>query len=664
MNFNRVFSNKGVVQLLIIITFFSILTLFLLPLSSASFNVGSPNSSLETIYGPSENITGWINISFSSEPVSSVFRDSRGNSANLSSLLKSNEGVYAYSCIPKDCKDGYTTNSPGLTKAITLNSGNSKVYGIKLTGNLFSIDSLNFKIDSTAGPSCTNQIEVDFLDDSVIDARNKNFLDSQSCFVNQKSYGCFDSGNSEMEEFTFPTGTTPYCEKVTLSDSPGFFLGAWIKKVSGTRTLKASIYDVYGGGEITNCILPDASPSGGEISCNVSYSVISPAEYYVCISATSGSGDYKIRGYSANGTNGCGFYGTPVPSTMPAAYDIFAQGKQFGAVGTDNGMNKSINDGRSFAEMAEEYIIKKYGTKDCTSGCVVPIRIKSNLNQDVTLKDLQVNYQKDTGIVTENNFYEVQTTAAKVSSGFQKLYLDNSGFSVPSSLANYTFSLSLNSQVVVSQKMQVKDVPIIKSITPEKTAAAYPTEFIVNVNSKYNLTGFSWDFGDNSQETTTDENKISHTYDSTGLYDLKIKVTDQRGLSSSKVFIINVSSPKELINSSLFKLERDISNIEEEISTFTAFYQDSLNAALNIEEAKEKVVLLKQAYKNASSEEEYVEIVTEITKLKVPEGISKSRSAQDLTLFSGPDYVNLPVVQEIGGGEYDSAKEQEYINAV
>lgn len=658
MNFNKIGLRRSSFPLLIIATAIFILTI--LPLASArNFDIGNPNASLEKVYGPSDNITGWINISFSSEPLSSVFSDSRENSADLSTVLENNYPAYSYSCVPKDCKDDYTASSGSQTKTITLNWGNSKIYGVKLTGNIFSIDSFKFTLESTAGASCTNQINIDFLDDSSLDARNKNSLD-ESC--NLKNYGCFDSERT-LEEFTIGISntSTPYCEKVILSNSPGFFIGGWIKKISGSRTIKASIYDTTGGGEIANCILPDASSSGGEVSCNVSYSIIEPKEYYVCISSTGGSGEYKIRGYDTS--NGCGFYETPVPSEMPAAYQIFAQGKQFGAVGTLE-ISKSVIDGRSFAEVADEYVRKRYGSLNCSSGCVIPINIKSNLNQEINLRDLEVNYQKSSGGVTERNFYEISKTPAKVTSGFQKFYLDGSGFSVPSNLGNYTFFLKLNGQSILSEKMQVKDIPIIKSVTPTKTASAYPAEFTVSVTSRYNLSGFSWDFGDNTSEITTLGNKTSHAYNSIGVYNLRVRVTDQRQLSASKVFVINVSSPRELINSSLYDMERDLSNLETEISTFPQFYQDALNLSLNLDYIKQKVMSLKTTYQSATSEAQYNAIVTELVGLKIPKGISKSRSAQDLTLFSGPDYVNLPVLQEIGGGTYETNREEDYVNAV
>src|SRR3990172_9023678 len=284
---------------------FSIFILtFLIPLISATFSVGNPKHGLGTVYGPSENVTGWINISFSSEPINSVFSDSRDHKINLSGILGKN--TLSYSCSPVDCEDGYAVNNPEQTKTITLDSGDSKIYGVKLTGNVFAINSFKFTLESTAGASCTNQVEIDLLDDSVLDERNRNSTE-QSC-TNLKDYGCFNAGNPNIEEFS--VSTTPYCEKVDFSSSPSFFIGGWLKNVSGSRTVKAYVYDTDGV-EIGNCILPNPSSSGQEVFCNINYSVVSPQEGYVRISSTSGSGEYRVRGYGDE-ANGCGFHATPI----------------------------------------------------------------------------------------------------------------------------------------------------------------------------------------------------------------------------------------------------------------------------------------------------------------------------------------------------------------
>ena len=71
------------------------------------------------------------------------------------------------------------------------------------------------------------------------------------------------------------------------------------------------------------------------------------------------------------------------------------------------------------------------GVIQCSQGCVVPLNIISGLNQQITLKNLLIEYQKDSGIVTNSKFYDLTKVPAKVNSEFQKLYLDNAGFVLP-----------------------------------------------------------------------------------------------------------------------------------------------------------------------------------------------------------------------------------------
>ncbi|MEK6847587.1 MAG: PKD domain-containing protein [Nanoarchaeota archaeon] len=654
MNFNRGLFLL-LINLLIAIFVLATLTIFIPTISASFLPLGNPNSSINGIYGPSENITGWINISFSSEPGNSIFSDTRGNSINLSEILKRNIG-YSYSCNPADCGGDYLASNANSVKTATLAPGESKLYGIRLTGNISGINSLKFNLESNAPASCTNQIEVDFLDDFREDARNAKALDSASC-SSSRNYGCFDL-NKPTEESII--GGTSYCERINLSNSPGFTIGAWVRNVSGLRTINAAILNTNSE-EVATCTLPSASSAGGEISCNVDYSVIEPEEHYVCIYSTSGSGVYRTRGYSD--PEGCGYYGTSIPTITPAAYQIFAQGKSFNSVGTLN-INKSMVDGRDLGEIAYEYLRRRNPTISCYSGCVIPIKITSNANQDITLKNLEVEYQKESGIVVENNFYDVAKTFAKVTAGFQKLYLDYSGFSVPATLGNYSFSLKLNSQNLISKIVVVKDVPIINSVTPIKTASAYPTEFTVNVDSNYNLTRFSWDFGDNTAEIITQGNKASHVYSSIGAYNLRVKVTDQRNLNASEVFVINVSSPKDLINASLDSMEKDLSNLKRQLSSFSLFDQKILNSSLDLGYLQERINSLKIQYENAASEQEYNDIVSELLGLRIPESISKSGSAEGITLLSKTDNVNPDIIQELSGGTYDSEKREGYIDAV
>jgi len=71
-----------------------------------NFELGSPNHSIETRYGPETNIRGWVNLSFDEIGSESKFRDNLNREINISEILKSNPS-YLYSCNSVDCKDNY-----------------------------------------------------------------------------------------------------------------------------------------------------------------------------------------------------------------------------------------------------------------------------------------------------------------------------------------------------------------------------------------------------------------------------------------------------------------------------------------------------------------------------------------------------------------------------
>jgi hypothetical protein len=642
--------------IIISLVFFTFVILFL-PQISSVFSVGTPNYSIQDIYGPSASVTGWINISFSSESLDSLFEDGRGNSANLSTILKGNTG-YPYTCSPLSCDDDYSVSTPSSEKTTTLNSGSSKIYGIRLTGIISNINSLEFEVESNAPPSCLNQLEVDFLDDGVIDFKNTNAAEGGSC-GNLKNSGCF-STTPAPDEIEI---VSPVCQRINLSDSPGFLIGGWVKKTGAQGNVIAAIYKKISSSlsdEVAKCTLPDATESGGEVSCSVDYSVIKPEEHYVCLYLGSETGEYKTKGYSATGSAACGFYGTPI-KTETAAYQIFAQGKQFDSFGSHN-LNKS-SSGESFANMAETYLLSKYGNFNCTDGCIIPVKITSRVSgQEITLKNLEVNYQKDIGVVTEINLYDVSKTPAKITSNFNRLYIDQGGFTVPNKLGDYDFTLSFNDDEIIEKELEVKDVPIIKSVNPLKAAAAFPTEFTLSVDSDYNLTNFSWDFGDN-KFVTTRVNKTTHTYNQTGEYTLRVSVTDNRQLSSSKTFTINVSSPRDLINFTIIDLRASLASIKTGISSLDSFSKSAINASLNLAQVESSLNTLENSYKAATTEAQYTPIVTGLLAINLPESIFKTSDGEG-PLISGPDYVDIDVLQRVVGGTAGQFSDEDYANAV
>jgi PKD repeat protein len=618
---------------------------------SATFEIGDLSYSIDKQYAPNDYIKGWINISLDNEPANSVFNDSQGNSISLIALLEENND-FDYDCSPINCASDYSAESPELTK--TFDSVESNFFGFKLTGNNIVINSISFTLESDVPASCYNQLKVDIFNNGVIDIRNNKSLDLY-CF-SKPDYGCFNDSKQSSEGLIT---STPYCQRIKLSKSPGFKFGAWVKHISGSEDLMMELYDLNGDW-IDGCDLLGATAEGGEISCDIEYLVTESEDYYVCIS-NSGDGTSYIKGYS-DPENPCAFKGNPVKEEI-AAYDIFAQAKQFSSIGTLE-ITNSLPNGESFNTKANNYISSVYGD-DCPSGCVIPIKFIPREFQEITIKDLLIEYDKSalSGQV-ERNFYELTETPAVMNADFQKLYLDNANFSVPDEYGDFTFELNFNDQEIFSEELVVESVPIIiESLIPTITASAFPTLFEVTIESSEDIIKYEWDFGDgNSKITTT--NKTTHTYDFIGSYELELIVTDSNRRNSSKIFNIVVSTPEEAINNILRKMQEDLINITAQIGDFDSFSQESLNSILDIESLNEEFKNIQSANASANSEGAYNEIMGRLLDLKIPEKVFISRSTPLILFFPDKNNINLDVLKAIGGGNYNASSEDNYIDAI
>jgi len=141
-----------------------------------------------------------------------------------------------------------------------------------------------------------------------------------------------------------------------------------------------------------------------------------------------------------------------------------------------------------------------------------------------------------------------------------------------------------------------------------------------------------------------------------------VTVTDQDQLSSSKTFTINVTSPKEAVNTSLNKKLSDLSNVESQLED--SKFEDSLREALDFETLSEDLNRLEQDYEQASSEEDYEEIMTSLLSLEIPESVNIVESTNLITFYPDKDNIDLEIVTDVGGGSYDMEDEEEYIDAI
>ncbi|HUS50008.1 MAG TPA: hypothetical protein VMZ91_07575, partial [Candidatus Paceibacterota bacterium] len=159
-------------------------------------------------------------------------------------------------------------------------------------------------------------------------------------------------------------------------------------------------------------------------------------------------------------------------------------------------------------------------------------------------------------------------------------------------------------------------------------------------------------------------NKVTHTYDSTGMYKIGVTVTDSNQRSSNRIFDVVVGSPKEMINNLLTKKQNNLANIKIQISEFEPFSRESLNEILDTESLNEKLKEIQTANASASSEQDYNEIMATLLYLKIPELIVSSGGANLISFYPDKDVINLEILKVIGGGEYNSNNEENYRDAV
>ena len=643
--------------------FLVVIVVFLVGDIYASYQLGNitinKSYSIDKSYAPNGKISGWINISFNNEPVNSLFESSFNNEqAILIELINKTNG-FQKTCTPVDCKITYSTTNAASSKTFNLVSGDKKTIGFKIDGKIVNINSISFDIESTATESCTSQLEIDFFKDNNIDFINYK-AGGIGC-LQLRNYGCYSS-NPNLIIVSLDNSPKKHCQRIKLTKSPAFRIGAWVRKDSGMKNVTVALYDLSRDA-ITgaNCRLPDASPSGGESSCIINFTNIQEKDYYVCIyTEPSGVGTYKIRGY-ADYQNGCAFYDN---GNEIAAYEIFSEGTKFAPVGLVNVTN-NLTNGDLLGALAKDYIWSRYGNLECSPSCVIPVEFSSTASQSITLKNLKIKYETDLGPGSETtSFYDLnEAPATLTTNNFQRLNLGDV-FSVPLDYGNKTFELKFAGNKLFSEIIIVEKVPNIISLNKNRVAGGVPTEFVVLANSSEgNITKFIWEFG-NGDRKETGINKVTYAYNATGNYAMKITAIDSKQLQSYKTFTINVVSPKEEANSSLEEMKKYLSNVKQNISSYTEFQQKGIKSVLRIDELNTNILDLEREYKQANSENGYIDIMKKIVALKIPELVTLNKKAENIPFLPIEDDINLDVLKTASGGDYTSEEEQPYKRAI
>jgi len=624
-----------------------------------SFQLGEGNVSynVDLFYGPSENIKGWINISFEDESADSLLSSNFEGSINLIDFLDAN--LASYDCTPIGCGDDYTSINGEGSKSFSLGYGEEKIISFFISeGTISLIKELKFYASVSNNPSCISPLKIDVLNDGLIEWRAQNFLEHYSCAYEQ-GMGCFDSSETLSN---IRIDDTPFCEKMNLIENGNFSLGAWVKK--GTTIwydglLKMWLYDLEGF-SLDSCDLPEPSVEGGKINCTLAYNNNRLQEYYVCIKAEE-STDYETQ---KEDVEPCGFYAYPGEEAEYHDYYIFANSAKFSNIGdfifNQEEYEKQGNLGSSLNEYVLNYLGETYG-KDCSNGCSIPIKFESYGNIDVAIYNAVLDYSTGAGPqIPINEIYDTSTEKAKIDSDFQKLDLEKADLSVNSGFGSDTFTLKLNDEQILEQDIQVVAAPVIRDIIPKEVPASVSVKFTTLLDQTGNMT-YGWDFGDGVEETSG-ANTMEHTYSSLGNYMLTVVVGNEFG-NSSKTVQVNVGTPKKYINKTIKDYNSKLDSVQSEIDNLPEWVANKIEEEIKIEDLKSEIKVQEGKYNEALLDEDYIKIMDNLLQLKIPSSLGALQTIGSSDTCPTQGQINLDSLNYFGAGNIESS-EQGYAIAI
>ena len=635
-----------------------LISIFLFGFVSASFTLGNVSYSISDSYGAGQNITGWVNISLNKESGNSKLENSGGDSITLLDLLKkTSNSAFVYNCTPSTCMSGYVDSEESSSKTFNLAAGESALIGFKLTGGVLSdITSFKFNLVSNNAETSTFPLSIDILNNDVNEWEAYNASENYG----PEDFGCYvnTAGQSKAK-----IASIYYCEKVSLKRAPAVEIGAYVNYIEGGTSVPfdLKITKVEGGNSQTCSVTASGT---GRIACIPSnFKIDEDGDYYVCVK-TKNSADANKYEINYEQEHSCGFTGS-YSGTYDYDFEIFERSKKYSAninfTLNDTELDKADSSIYSIESYMENYVEDNYGD-DCSDGCIIPLRITAGVDQQITLSNLRMIYV--TGISREtNSFYEVQEQPAQISSGYQRLYLTEAGLKVPDEEGDYAIFVSLDNQELFEQLISVGNVPEIEYVTPLTTAIKYPTEFSAGVTSDFNITSYEWNFGDGNIELSS-TNKITHTYETIGNYNLTLTVKNSMGQSVSETFNIKISPASEIVPSLLQIASESITSLEKEIDGFLGFKKTSVQNAFDIGYLSDQLLVLKDLNTKANTEEDYEDILEELLKLDIPNSVSETSSGQGITFYPEKENIDLDILKGIGGGTYSLGKEDEYKDAI
>ena len=125
---------------------------------------------------------------------------------------------------------------------------------------------------------------------------------------------------------------------------------------------------------------------------------------------------------------------------------------------------------------------------------------------------------------------------------------------------------------------------------------------------------------------------------------------------------ISISNSQDVIVQELHRKREILQNLTNQIDTYPLFLRSQIKSAINLNGLEDNLTNIEITYN--SSTEGFDLILNELDKIKIPETIFETESANQISFIPDTDNINLDILQTIGGGSYDFSAEEQYKNAI
>ncbi len=553
-------------------------------------------NSLQKDYRAGEIIKGSVNLSLKQERADSLLKSNFIGNITLFGLLKANKFVEGgdFECSSANCADEYV-----LGNAIReFNLENDKIIGLRIEGEeISSINDIEFSVNSDIANSCKTPLFIDVLADKE-DVMTTSEYTNSSCSSN--NYGCF---NNNLNSGAYREATITQdeiCENITLPAAPAYAVGAKVKKLKNNGNLKISLRELDYN-KLGECKLPQSTQAEENLECVIKYNSIVESKLLVCISGDFSSNvEYRIKSESQN----------PRCGTDNSDFEIFARALEYGKAGT------RVND----SELEDEiynYINERYGKDDgieCKPYCVVPVKL-SGLSQNINLNNVKLSfYDRNILFDAPAEFYEVSVKPATINAKGIEINLEPAEFTIPIGTKEDKFALYLNDNLIFRENIDIEE-SFDFNLNTRFAYLGLETRF--EAVTSFNISSSKWNFGDGVIEEANGKS-INHRYKEAKTFTIEVELKRKDGVIAIKKFNIIAGNAKESANKTIADYKIRLKDIDKEIKSFPLFLQEVIGEEIDIAELNKSLSDLEKSFKNASSDKDYIDIVSSLLDLNIP----------------------------------------------